>query len=166
MITLQTFKISSKQGKVRKLILSNNLRNHESKFSAMAKETGTSLTTAKRIVLRHQKALFNICKKDLGRKAGTDKKLVKVVKNLFGRNQTLSVRDVSVKTKTTKFTVTQTKQKSNLKTYRVQKVPDRSNENQLVAEKRARKVYMEYPPKFDCCVMDDETCVKPNFRQV
>ena len=83
MVTLQTIKISSKQGKVRKLILSNYLQNHESKYSAMAKKTGTSLSTEKRVILSYQKGLPNICKKGSRRKAGTDKKLVKEVKSLF-----------------------------------------------------------------------------------
>ena len=114
MITLQTIKISSKQGKVQKLILSNYLQNHESKYSAMAKKAGASLSTAKRVILSYQKGLPNICKKDSGRKAGTDKKLVKVVKNLFGRIPTLSVRDVAVRTRTTKFRVQRMKENSYL----------------------------------------------------
>ena len=166
MLTLQTMKISSKQEKVRELVLSIFLQNHELTYLAIAKKSGASVSTVKRVILNYRKGLPNIHKKGSGRKAGSDKNLLNEVKNLFGRNPTLSVRDVAVRAGTTKCRVLKIRQKNYLRTYRVQKVPVRSNEKQLVADNQARKLYMEHLPKFDCYVMDDETCVTANFRQV
>ena len=114
-ITLQLIKMSSKQEKVRELVLSIFLQNHELTYLAIAKKSAASVSTVKRVILNYRKGLPNIRKKGSGRKAGSDKNLVNEVKNLFGRNPTLSVRDVAVKTKITKLGVQQSK-KSNLRT--------------------------------------------------
>lgn len=166
-IALLTTKMSSKQEKVRELILSTYLQNPGLKYSAIAKIVGASERTVKTVISNYKKGLPVSRKKGSGRKPEfSNPKVAAKVKRLFKQNPNTSVRDMADRAGTSKSTVQRIKEKSKLKTYRVQKVPDRSDEKQLVAQMRARKLYERYLTKFDCCVMDDETYVKADFKQL
>ena len=113
-------KMSSNQEKVRELVLSTYLENPELKYSVIAKKTGASESTVKRVVSNYKKGVPTIRKKGSGRKAGAEGNLAKRVKEVFKQNPNTSVRDVGVKAGTSKSIVQRIKSDGKLKTYRVQ----------------------------------------------
>lgn len=58
------------------------------------------------------------------------------------------------------------KTRGGLRSSKVQKVANRSEEQQLRAKTRARKLYDNFLTKFSCVVMDDETYCKADFKQL
>ena len=67
----------------------------------------------------------------------------------------MSVPLVANKIGSSAFNVHRTKCKNSLKTYKVQKVPDREQVKELDAKRRARKLYADYLIRFECVIMDD-----------
>ena len=63
-------------------------------------------------------------------------------------------------------TVRKMKTNAGLKTYKVQKVPDRNAQQNQKVKYRARTLEKEFFPKHDCCVIDDETYVLADFSQL
>lgn len=159
--------MSSSEKEVRDKIISKFLENPAIKFLQLANNVGTSLSTVKRTISKYKKGLSVDRKKGSGRKKGpADKKLARTIKNLYARNPNTSVRDMAAKAGTSKSTVQRVKKFYNLRTYKVQKIPDRSEEKEKVAKRRARRLYEGYLTKFDCIVMDDETYCKSDFNQL
>ena len=85
---------------------------------------------------------------------------------LFEKNPNLSTRKVAQKAGCLKIFVERVKKQANLKTYKVQKVPDRNAVKNQEAKNRSQKLTSDFFTKFDCCVMDDETYVLADFAQL
>jgi len=125
-----------------------------------------------------QKSVSNILRKfeeDLrldrkvgsGRKRGyVDSQKAKKVVALLEKNPSLSERKLATKVGCSKTLVWKIKSKEGLKTYKVQKVPDRNATKNLEAKKRARRLNDDFFQKFSCCIMDDETYVLSKFSQL
>lgn len=63
-------------------------------------------------------------------------------------------------------TVHRIKADSGLKSYKVQKVPDRNAVKNKEAKTRAKALQKNFLEKYSCCVMDDETYVLADFSQL
>ena len=58
------------------------------------------------------------------------------------------------------------KKREGLHTYKVQKAPNRNKRQNMVGKSRARKLYIQMLTKPHYLIMDDETYVKADFRQL
>ena len=58
------------------------------------------------------------------------------------------------------------KPQQGMKSFKVKTVPNRSDKQNVTAKTRARKLYSEYLTKFSCVIMDDETYVLKDFKQL
>lgn len=58
------------------------------------------------------------------------------------------------------------KKEVGLKTYKVEKVPERNSKKNIEAKKRAKVLQRNFIRNFECCVMDDETYVLADFLQL
>ena len=62
--------------------------------------------------------------------------------------------------------VRKVKTEAGLKTYEVQKVPDRNSKRNLEAKERVKVLQSDFVRNYDCCIMDGETYVLANFLQL
>lgn len=155
------------QEKVRKLIASTIIENPGISQRNLAKKLNMPKTTIQNILTNLKNRGTIERKRGSGRKKGSvNKDIERKVKALFKRNPNTSVRDMAEKIGTSKSTVQRMKQRLGLKTFKVQKVPDRSEEKEAICKRRARKLYENFLTKFSCCVIDDETYCKADFRQL
>ena len=53
-----------------------------------------------------------------------------------------------------------------MKSFKLKTVPNRNDKQNVMAKTRAHKLYREYLTKFSCVIMDDETYVLENFKQL
>ena len=53
-----------------------------------------------------------------------------------------------------------------MKSFNVKTVPNRNDKPNVTAKTRASKLYREYLTKFSCVIMDDETYVLEDFKQL
>lgn len=103
-----------------------------------------------------------------GRKPGSsnpnlDRKIVKAYKT----NKEASVRDLAKKLGTSIGMVQRAKQRNNLKTYKKQRQPKRSEKQQSSVKSRVRKLYDSILTRKNMCViMDDETYVKLDYKSL
>lgn len=133
----------------------------------VAKHAGVSTSTVDRVVRRKKYDVSVERAKGSGKKSGPmDKALYKSVVTHFKKNPNASVRDIAKKLSTSSSYVQKCKKRAQLKTFKVQKVPDRSAEKETEAKTRARRLYENFLTKYQCCVMDDETYVKGDFKQL
>jgi hypothetical protein len=103
-----------------------------------------------------------------GRKPGpSDKKLAQKIMRSYKNNPGLSLRDCGKKYQTSHENVRRTLLRSGYKSYIAKKNPNRDDNKSLIAKKRARLLYENVLTIFDGCIlMDDETYVKCDFRQI
>ena len=94
--------------------------------------------------------------------AATTKKVVAKYK----RNRNLFIRDVAIKLKVSHITVQRAKKRAGLTTVKKVKVANRDYKQNTSAKQWSRKLYTNMLTKFDCVVMDDETYVKADFKQL
>ena len=88
------------------------------------------------------------------------------VKQILQKRPDLSVRTVARKTKMSPTFVHTSKHRQGMKSFKVKTVPNRNNKQNVTAKTRARKLYREYLTKFSCVIMDDETYVLKDFKQL
>ena len=62
--------------------------------------------------------------------------------------------------------VQKAKKRAGLRSFKVQKAPNRNEKQNRTAKTRTRKLYTQMLTKPHCCIMDDETHVKADFRQI
>lgn len=137
-------------------------------FNQIAKRTKICPESVKRIIEK----FGNECTlRDLprsGRRPGpSNPELDQKVVNYILKNRSASIRDLAKKFKTTIGMIQRIKRRHDLKTYKKQKVPKQSPEQQHRAKTRARKLYeqiLEHPNQ--CILMDDETYVKEDSRML
>jgi transposase len=84
----------------------------------------------------------------------------------YKRNPNLSIRDAAGKLNVSHTTVQRAKKRAGLSTFKKVKVANRDYKQNMSAKQRSRKLYLNLLTKFDCVVMDDETYVKADFKQL
>lgn len=147
---------------VRKQIVDSWLSVKGISFRQIAKQLNTSHQTVSAVIKKYGEELTF---KDLprpGRKIGSyNKNIDRKVRKLIESKRSLSVREIAKKCGNSPANVQEIKKRHNLKTYKKQRIPKRSQKQQAVAKNRARKLYEEVLINFKGCVlMDDETYVK------
>jgi len=159
--------MQSEELRNRKLILDNYLSNPSISQRKLGKQLNLSKSTIQNVLAYYRKTLTIERKYGSGRKKGSqDTNLERKTLVVFNRNPNLSERAVAEKVGTSASTVHRTKCRAGLRSFKVRKVPDRNEEKNIVAKKRARKLYTEYLTKFKCCIMDDETYCVCDFNQI
>lgn len=151
----------------RELIVKLFQANQKWSFKKIAKEARVRPETVSRVVKRFKEDLTINRKEGTGRKKGfhSPKKVKKAI-SLFQRNPNLSGRKVAQKVGCSQSTVQKIKSSSGLRTYKVQKVPDRNAVKNQEAKSRAKKLQKDFLQNVSCCVMDDETYVLADFSQL
>ena len=62
--------------------------------------------------------------------------------------------------------VQKVRKEKGLQSYKVLLVPNSSDKQNTTAKYRSRKLYDNIVHNFDCIIMDDETYVKVDFKQI
>ena len=88
------------------------------------------------------------------------------MKQILQKRPDLSVRTVARKTKMSPTFVQSSKHRQGMKSFKVKTVPNHNDKQNVTAKTRARKLYREYLTKFSCVIMDDETYVLEDFKQL
>lgn len=105
--------------------------------------------------------------KGAGRKPGRENKMTEgKVKRMITANPYVSNRDLTKKIGMSQSYVQNAKKRAGLHTYKVQNFPNHNERQQSTAKTRARKLYEKMLTKYGCCVMDDETYIKADFKQI
>jgi len=153
--------------KARESIIKISQEHPQWSFKKIAKEAGVHRKTVSKVIRRFKEDLNVNRREGSGRKKGFHSpKTAKKVITIFQRNPNISVRKMAQKVGCSKSTVQNIKTRSGLRTYKVQKVPDRNAVKNEEAKKRANKLKKNFFQKFDCCIMDDETYVYYDFKQL
>lgn len=136
-------------------------------FKKIAKEVGANPKTISRVIKRFKEDLLIDRKKGSGKKKGPhDRKKAKNVVTILKRDPSISGRKLARKADCSESFVRRTKKEAGLKTYKMQKVPDRNAVKNETAKQRAKKLNKDFVKKFQCCIMDDETYVLADFSQL
>lgn len=151
----------------RKKILTLKKENPHLSQNDISKKLQIAKSTVQNVLANYNNT-FSIERKDgSGRKPGSGNKNQSAkVARTFKVKPNASVRDVADKLSIPKSTVHNIKKKLGLKTFKVKSVPDRDENKEKIAKQRARRLYEGYLTKNQCIVMDDETYVKADFRQL
>lgn len=152
----------------RKLIVNKYIENPTQSGSEMAKMLKLPKTTICRVIKRYKESLSVERSVQVNRKHGTQNKQLnsKVLKSIK-TNPGLSDYDLAKKHKASRTTVRDIRVRAGYKKYRAIKQPNRSDKQNIAAKKRARLLYDNVLTKFTGCVlMDDETYVKLDFKQI
>lgn len=158
----------SKLEQNRKLIITKYLENPNKSIRLIAKELKLSPSTASDVIKRYKETLTYARKPGTGLKSGSlDKKAPAKVTACVKKKPNATVREIAQKTGISKSTVQRILVKSGLKSYCVQKTANRNDTQASKAKKRARKLYDKYlRGQSRCVVMDDETYVVADFKQL
>lgn len=160
-------KMESEEQRQREEILRTYLDNPELSHRAISRKLGMVQSTVSRVLNRYNERLTIDRKKKSGQNGSPySVKDHKRVVQAFKRNPNSSVRDVAKKLHLSKTFVQDAKKREGLHTYKVQKAPNRDERQNTVGKSRARKLYTQMLTKPHCLVMDDETYVKADFRQL
>lgn len=152
---------------VREKIIKIFLKNPLWPYRKIAKELKVHRNTVSRAIKKYREDLTIDRKSGSGRKKGlTDIRKAKQIEQQFQRSPNTSNRKAARKYKCSDFFVRSVKANAKLKSYKVQKVPDRNAVKNLEAKKRARKLKSNFIKKYSCCVMDDETYILADFSQL
>jgi len=134
----------------------------------IAKVLGIPKSTVGSVIKRFNDTLSIQHAKGNGRKSGpSDKILAQKIIRSIKQNPGLSDDQRAKNCGTSKSTGRRTRLRSNLKSYRAIKVPNRKDQQIKSIKNRSRLLYDEILTKFDgCLVMDDETYVKVDQGQI
>ena len=159
--------MQSEQEKKRESIIYKYAQNNHCSFSTIAREVGVSLSTVTRVIKHY------ITIGDVKRKPGSgffkkpvNKDWAGKVVGAFKANPGLSIRDVAKRYGMSKSEVCRLKKKCGLTTYKKFKAPNRTQVTNTKARSRARKLYDFFLNNNPCIIMDDETYVKGDFKQL
>lgn len=134
----------------------------------IAKMLGKSERTVQQVLKTFWDRLTTQRKKGSGGKSGFNNKILarKIVTSL-SRNPMQSGRDLAKKFKCSETFVRKVRKFYKLKSFRKQKVPHRTEKQNITARKRARIFYDQILTKNAGCILeDDETYLKFNFKQL
>lgn len=155
------------QEEKRKNIVDIFLKNPSWSIALISKEAGAAKSTVQGVLQRYKITLSTSKSEGSGRKKGPlDPKHAKRVISTLKRNPELSNRDVAKKLGCSHYYVYKIKKENGLKSYKKMKVPDRTLLKNAVAKSRIRKLYDEHVRNVACIVLDDETYVKLDFKQL
>lgn len=159
--------MATKQKDVRERILYSRKENPHLSIRQLAKKLEVPKTTVHRVLKTFYERL-TIERKPRNDKniRRADRNLDRKVREILKRNPNLSIRTVARKIGMSAGFVQKSKLRSGLRSYKVKKVPNRNDAQNLTAKTRARKLYYDYLTKFECVVMDDETYVLEDFKQL
>lgn len=157
----------SGEKEVRLKIIKNYQRNPNWSYKKLAKELKVCRQTVSNVLKQFQMNLTIERKPGSGRKQGPhDIGKAKKIERIFKRCPNTSGRKAARLVQCSDFLVRKVKANAGLKTYKVQKVPDRNAAKNVDAKSRARKLKSNFIQKYSCCIMDDETYVLADFRQL
>ena len=104
-------------------------------YQTIARQAGVSRNTVSRVIKNYKDLLTINRKPGSGRKKGfVHNNKADKVRSIFARNPNTSGRKVAKKTNCSESFVRKLKKEIGLKTYKVQKVPDRNSKKNLVAK--------------------------------
>lgn len=152
----------------RKIIVRNHLENPSWSGPKLAKVLGFPRNTVWRVLKKYRETLSTDRKPQSKRRAGTVNRQLrnKVIKNIKA-NPNISDRDLAKKFRAARSTVQRIRLREGFKSYRACRQPNRDQKQNNVARIRARKLYDQVLTKFNgCLLMDDETYVKADFKQL
>lgn len=160
--------MSSSELENRKQVVHKYITNPELTSVDIAKQLKLNKRTVQKILKRYKETLTIERAHQSGRKPGpSNKELAKTVAGSFKANPGLSIRDRARRYGVSKSTIFRWQRMYGYKSFRLIKQPNRTDKQNLVAKKRARKLYDSVLTNFGGCVlMDDETYVKCDFRQL
>lgn len=153
--------------KVREKIITIFLKNPSRTYKSIANEIKVSRQTVSRVIKVYNERRSIKRKAGSGAKKGiTDPQLASKIVSLLNKNPNLSNRKAALKANCSDFFVRKVKRYEGLKSYKVQKVPDRNSKKNLDAKSRAKELLRNFINKYECCIMDDETYVLADFSQL
>lgn len=160
--------MSPKEIEIRKLVLRKFIENSSLSGRSIAKDLKLHQGTVNHILKRYKKSLSIERRTGSGGNHTTrNKQLAQKIIRSIKQNPGLSDSDRAKKLNTSRSTVRRTRLKAGFKSYRAIKHPNRSDKQSSVAKKRGRRLYDEVLTKHGGCIlMDDETYVKCDFKQV
>ncbi|XP_065080106.1 uncharacterized protein LOC135702959 [Ochlerotatus camptorhynchus] len=155
------------QRELREQILSKHLEFPDLSHRQLGKMLNIHHSTVSRVLKRFQERLTLDHGKGAGSKPGPEnKKTEGKVKRMIKANPNVSSRDLAKKIGMSQSYVQNAKKSAGLHTYKVQNFPNRDERQQSTAKTRAWKLYEKMLTKYGCCVMDDETYIKADFKQI
>ena len=159
--------MESKQYALRKRILHIYTEDSTASYRTIARRLGIGKSTVANVINNFIRRLSIERKPGTGRKTGpVCKKTEAKVVAIFKKNPNISVRDVAKKVGKSSSFVQKVKKRKGLRTFKVRKAPNRTDKQDCTAKTRARKLYDAILTKFECVIMDDETFVKSDFKQL
>jgi IS30 family transposase len=158
----------TKESDNREKIVHKYLENPSWSHRSIAKALNLSNSTVSSVIKRYKETLSTDRAKGSGRKKGfKDPKIISKVKRSLERNPDLSYRERAKRYGCSRFLVGKVMKEFGFKSYEAIKQPNRTEKQNLIAKKRARKLYDDILLKFNGCIlMDDETYVKCDYRQL
>lgn len=152
----------------RELIVRTRAENPELTDNAIAKKLKYHPKTVARVLKRFSETLSIKRKRGSGGKKGpADPKLTQKVLRSITNNPGYSDRERARKFGTSRENIRKIRSRAGLKSYKAIKQPNRHDKQNLVGKYRSRKLYREILTKHNgCIVMDDETYVKLDFKQI
>lgn len=167
-VFVKILKMSSKEEIRRKLIIDIFLKNSSMSYTDIGKLANVSRATARNVIIRFKDTKSLKRKQGGGQKPGfQDQNAVRKVLESLKVNPNISERDLTKKYKISKFLVYKIKRKHGLVSYKAQKFANRNDDQDKRAKSRARLLHDKLLMGFQGCIlMDDETLVKADFRQI
>ena len=155
------------QQEVRENIIRIFNKNPNRSYKTIAYEAKVCRNTVSRVIKQFKERLTVEKRTGCGRKKGyADSEKAKKIVAQFQRKPNISGRKVALKTNCSESFVRKVKKNEGLKSFKVQKVPDRNAKKNEEAKQRAKKLRHDLINNYECCVMDDETYVLGDFSQL
>lgn len=159
--------MATKQEEIRKKILYIRNQNPNLSERQLAKMGNVPKSTVHRVLKSFNERLTTERKSGTGKNSNRPNRVMdKKVKRAFEDKPNISIRTVARKIKMSPGFVQKSRQRQGLRSFKVKTVPNRNDKANLTAKTRARKLYCELLTKFSCVVMDDETYVLEDFKQL
>ena len=159
--------MESKGQQVREKNLHISVENPSMSHHDIAKSTEIPRSTVSNALKRFRDRLTVDRKPGSGGKRNDNFKSQRnAVLGMIKRNPNLSIRDVAKKVKMSYSFVQKVKKAAGYKSFKVIKTPNRNDKQETSSKTRARKLYDKLLTKFNCVVMDDETIVKADLKQL
>lgn len=158
----------TKQEETRRIIISKYLENPQKSVKMIAKELNFPNSTTSDVIKRYKETL-SISRKpgSGGNRVVTDPKLAQKLVKYVEKNPNKSEREMAIKFNMSKSWIHKMLVKHNLRSFKVQKSVNRTDQQAQRAKTRARNLYDTLlRGKKRCVVMDDESYVVADFSQL